>query len=57
MNVFAWILRSLAVNEYQSGKYSDEMVLQPGVTQGEAFLSLFGFTDSDGEAYAYVWVW
>jgi hypothetical protein len=59
--MFAWILRGLVVNEFDSGKY-DELVniTSPDgqiatVTEGEATIIRFGFTNSDGEAYTFEW--
>lgn len=54
-NYFAWILRSLVVNEYQSGKYD---YVPPGADQsvGEQVLTLFGFT-LNGEPFGFEWVW
>ena len=54
MNVFAWILRSLAVNEYQSGKYND--LTPSGETEGSQVLMNFGFSQDD-EAFEFEWVW
>lgn len=56
INVFAWLLRSLVVNEFQSGKWDDVVELN-GYTEGENILVRFGFTLSDGEPFDYVWVW
>ncbi|KAL7540199.1 hypothetical protein ACHAXR_009936 [Thalassiosira sp. AJA248-18] len=55
MNIFAWIIRAVVINEYQSGFY-DEVVSDDGTTQGEAILKRFGFA-INGEAYGYEWVW
>lgn len=55
MNLFAWVIRAVAVNEFQSGKY-DTIVDESGTTEGEAVLMRFGFT-IEGEAYEFVWVW
>lgn len=53
--MFGWILRSLVVNEYTSGKYSE---MQPnGLTEGENILTRFGFVDGNGEAFTSEWVW
>ena len=54
-NLFAWIIRAVAINEYQSGKY-DEVIYEDGTTKGEAILERFGFT-INGEAFGYEWVW
>jgi hypothetical protein len=59
--MFAWVLRGLVVNEFDSGKYdelvnitsSDGQVIT--VTQGEATIIRFGFTDSDDQAYTFEW--
>lgn len=55
MNMFAWVIRAVAINEYQSEEYS-EVISDDGTTQGEAILSMFGFT-LKGEAFEYEWVW
>lgn len=52
-NFFAWSLRALAVNEFQSGKYD---TLVNGETEGERILSQFGFLDPSGEVFTYEWV-
>jgi hypothetical protein len=59
--MFAWILRGLVVNEFDSGKY-DELVniTSPDgnittKTEGDAIISRFGFTDSNGDAYTFEW--
>ena len=61
--MFAWILRGLVVNEFDSGKYdefvnitsSDNQTTTRTVTEGEATIIRFGFTNSDGEAYTFEW--
>lgn len=55
MNLFAWVIRAVTINEYQSDEYSS-IVESDGTTEGEAILMRFGFTFK-GEAYEYVWVW
>jgi ABC-type multidrug transport system ATPase subunit len=55
INIFAWLLRSLVVNEFQSGKWSE--LISSGYTEGDEILIRFGFTDRDGEPYEFVWVW
>lgn len=55
INVFAWLLRSLVLNEFQSGKWDEEVI--DGVTAGDEILVRFGFTDRNGEPYGYEWVW
>jgi len=55
INLFAWTIRAVMINEYQSGYY-DEVVDDDGTTLGEATLERFGFTIK-GEAFEYVWVW
>jgi hypothetical protein len=59
--MFAWILRGLVVNEFDSGKY-DELVNSTSpdgqmitITQGEAIIIQFGFADSNDEAYTSEW--
>ena len=57
INYFAWSLRGIVVNEFQSGKYGS---LIPGtdITQGEQILTQFGFTDGNGEPFTWIWaVW
>lgn len=54
INFFAWALRGLAVNEFDSGKYDEEVA--DGVTQGEQILTLFGFT-LNGEPFTSEWKW
>jgi hypothetical protein len=59
--MFAWLLRGLVVNEFDSGKYnelvnitlSDNQTIT--VTEGEATIIRFGFTNSDGDAYTFEW--
>lgn len=53
--MFAWVIRAVAINEYQSEEYS-EVVSDDGTTQGEAILERTGFT-LRGEAFGYEWVW
>ena len=54
MNYFAWALRGLAVNEFDSGKYDD--LEEGGNTEGENILIRFGFT-LNGEAFTFEWAW
>jgi hypothetical protein len=56
INFFGWILRGLAVNEFDSGKY-DEPSGVGNQTTGQAILSRFGFVDSDDVAYQFDWTW
>ena len=56
INLFAWMLRALLVNEYQSGKYDVETYPGSGETVGDTILERFGFT-LNGEAFGYEWVW
>ena len=56
INLFAWMLRALLVNEYQSGKYDVETYPGSGETVGDTILTRFGFT-LNGEAFGYEWVW
>lgn len=56
LNIFAWALRGLAVNEFASGKYDSPSEI-PGLTQGEVILSRFGFVDSNDDPYSFVWAW
>jgi ABC-type multidrug transport system fused ATPase/permease subunit len=60
--MLAWILRGLIVNEFDSGKY-DELVnftssdgQTSTITQGEAIIITFGFTNSDDEPFTFEWV-
>eukprot|EP00804_Cyclotella_cryptica_P015639 CCRYP_003633-RD/>CCRYP_003633-RD protein AED:0.25 eAED:0.25 QI:406/1/0.87/1/0.85/0.87/8/0/1055 len=55
INMFAWVIRAVVINEYQSEEYS-EVILDDGTTQGDAILERFGFT-FQGEAFGYEWVW
>lgn len=55
INMFAWTLRSLVVNEYTTSKYDE--LQENGLTAGENILARFGFTDGDGEAFTGEWVW
>ena len=55
-NFFAWALRGLAVNEFQSGKY-DNIVPGTDVTEGERILEQFGFVDPAGDAFTHEWAW
>jgi len=54
INMFAWILRGLVVNTYQSGKFDE--VQENGNTEGENILIQFGFL-FNGEPFTFVWVW
>lgn len=56
INFFAWILRGLAVNEFDSGKYDDEAETSGGLTEGELILTRFGFTIND-DPFSREWVW
>jgi ABC-type multidrug transport system ATPase subunit len=56
INFFAWILRGLAVNEFDSGKYDDEAETSEGLTEGELILTRFGFTIND-DPFSREWVW
>jgi ABC-type multidrug transport system fused ATPase/permease subunit len=59
--MFAWLLRGLVVNEFDSGKYNELVNITLSnnqiktVTEGEAIIMRFGFTDSDDEAYTFEW--
>eukprot|EP00804_Cyclotella_cryptica_P013018 CCRYP_002341-RD/>CCRYP_002341-RD protein AED:0.11 eAED:0.11 QI:152/1/1/1/0.88/0.94/18/731/1289 len=55
MNMFAWVIRALAINEFRSPEY-DDVIADDGTTSGEAILSQFGFA-LNGEPLEYVWVW
>jgi len=57
INSYAWNLRGLVVNEYDSGKYDDPAADGSGNTKGESILIRFGFTDSDDNPYTYEWAW
>ena len=54
-NFFAWMLRGMVINEFQSGAYDDINPLS-GETVGETILDYFGFT-FNGEPMDYSWVW
>jgi hypothetical protein len=55
INMFAWVLRALVVNEYTTSKYGE---VQPnGLTLGENILIRFGFFDGNGNAYTSEWIW
>jgi len=56
INMFAWMLRALVVNEYQSGKYSDPVSTDPYAEYGESVLERFGFT-LNGEPFSFIWTW
>jgi hypothetical protein len=55
INLFARLLRSLNVNEFQSKKW--DTIEGDGNTQGENILSLFGLTLAKGEPFTFPWVW
>ena len=55
INYFAWLLRALLINQYQSGKF--ETLTSTGETLGDAYMSAFGFVDSNGVPFQYAWVW
>jgi len=48
LNYFAWMLRAVLINQYGSGKFGEE---------GELILIGLGFSDKDGQAYQFIWVW
>jgi hypothetical protein len=50
------MLRALVVNEFDSGKYSEPSPI-PGLTIGEAVLTQFGFVDTSGKPFTFVWAW
>lgn len=54
-NFFAWLLKGLAINEFQSGAYENINPLS-GETMGDTILDRFGFS-MNGEALQYEWVW
>ena len=43
-NIFAWIIRAIIVNEYQSGYYDDVVDPHSGTTEAEAVMERFGFS-------------
>ena len=55
-NTFAWALRGLAVNEFDSGKYDGPSEVE-GLTIGESYLTRFGFVDGKGNAFTFDWAW
>eukprot|EP00957_Ditylum_brightwellii_P150328 11447561-Ditylum_brightwellii.AAC.1 len=54
-NLFAWFLRALVVNEFQSGKYDYPDPNDPSQSQGEAVLRGLGFT-LNGEPFTFEWL-
>lgn len=55
MNYFAWAFRALVVNEFDSGRYSNPVVSDPSISEGEAILTRFGFVDKNDEPYTIEW--
>jgi len=55
INPFAWLLRGLVVNEFDSGKYDEPVQTGGDETQGEAILINFGFVDANGDPFTLVW--
>mmetsp|Transcript_2153 Transcript_2153/g.3908 ORF Transcript_2153/g.3908 Transcript_2153/m.3908 type:complete len:1099 (-) Transcript_2153:1265-4561(-) len=55
-NLFAWVLRALVVNEYQSGKYDYPAFEGSNITEGDAILNQFGMT-LNGEPFGFEWSW
>lgn len=53
LNYIAWDLRAIVVNEFDSGAYDTEVA--PGLTEGEAILTQYGFTLND-EPFDRIWV-
>uniref|UniRef100_A0A7S2YLL6 ABC transporter domain-containing protein n=1 Tax=Entomoneis paludosa TaxID=265537 RepID=A0A7S2YLL6_9STRA len=56
INPLSWVFRALAVNEFDSGAYDEPAFEGSELTLGEQILITFGFTDSDGDPYDYIWV-
>jgi len=56
INLFAWTIRAVVINEFESGEYDEVVNPQTGETQGEAIMRQFGFT-LDGEPFHFVWTW
>jgi ABC-2 type transporter len=57
INFFAWSLRGIVVNEFQSGKY-DSFMSGTSITVGAQILTQFGFVDANGEPFSLQWaVW
>ncbi len=54
LNMFAWMLRGLAVNEFDSGKY--DTAGSTGGTEGDEYLTLYGLT-LNGTPFTFAWVW
>jgi hypothetical protein len=52
--MFAWMLRGLAVNEFDSGKY--DTAGSTGGTEGDEYLTLYGLT-LNGTPFTFAWVW
>jgi hypothetical protein len=55
INMFAWVLRALVVNEYTGSKY--DAIQENGLTLGENVLIRFGFVDGDGVPFTSEWIW
>jgi len=53
LNYLAWILRSLVVNQFQSGAYN-EPYESSNMTEGEVILIQYGFS-RNGKAFTYEW--
>jgi ABC-type lipoprotein export system ATPase subunit len=59
--MFAWVLRGLVVNEFDSGKYDTEVTVSNSeggvstITQGETIIVQFGFVDRDDQPYTSEW--
>ena len=56
LNYFAWSLRGLAVNQFDSGAFDDPVSNTTDVTEGEAVLTHFGFT-LNGEPFDFKWAY
>jgi len=62
LNIFAWAFRGLVVNEYDSGKYSEnsgqyDPTTGKNLTKGELILAQSGFIDNEGGTYTYEWAY
>ena len=56
MNLFAWVIRAVVINEYKSEEFSQESN-ESGFTDGDVVLQQLGFVFRDDEPFEYVWVW
>jgi hypothetical protein len=59
MNYFSWLFRAVVVNEFDSGRYNQQITLPTGelISEGEAILARFGFVDGNDLPYTFEWVY